>query len=45
MRTRKLTKFGSVKWVLPRPQMTEMRDGVERALRRWLPQARLLYWT
>ncbi len=44
-RVRKLTKFGSVKWVLPRPQMTEMRNRIEGTLRRWLPQARLLYWT
>ncbi len=45
VRTRKLTKFGSVKWVLPRERMVDMRGVVERALGRWLPQARVLYWT
>ncbi len=44
-RTRKTTKFGSVKWVLPRERMSEMRAVVERALARWLPAARVLYWT
>ena len=45
LRTRKLTKFGSVKWVLPRERMAEMRSVVEQALARWLPSARVLYWT
>ncbi len=44
-RTRKLTKFGSTKWVLTRERMGEMRGVVERALTRWLPAARVLYWT
>jgi spore photoproduct lyase len=44
-RTRKLTKFGTGKWVLPRDAMTAMRDAVTASLRRWLPTARLLYWT
>ncbi len=45
LRARKTTKFGSVKWVLPREQMVSMRRTVEQALARWLPQARVLYWT
>ena len=44
-RTRKLTKFGSVKWVFPKEQMAEMRETVERSLARRLPMARVLYWT
>ena len=44
-RTRKLTKFGSVKWVFPKEQMAEMRATLEAAVASRLPQARLLYWT
>ena len=44
-RTRKLTKFGSVKWVITRERMTEMRRVLEQALARWLPAARVLDWT
>ena len=44
-RTRKLTKFGSTKWVFPREQMAELRGTVEASLARRLPQARALYWT
>ena len=44
-RARKTTKFGSVKWVLPRERMGEMRAVVERAAARWLPSAKVLYWT
>ncbi len=44
-RSRKMTKFGSVKWVFPKEQMTEMRGVLEAALARRLPMARLLYWT
>ena len=44
-RTRKLTKFGSVKWVFPKEQMAEMRVSIEASLARRLPMARLLYWT
>ena len=44
-RTRKLTKFGSTKWVYPRDVMAGMRGFFERALADTLPGARLLYWT
>ena len=44
-RARKMTKFGSVKWVFPKEQMAEMRRTLEAALTRRLPDARLLYWT
>ncbi len=44
-RARKMTKFGSVKWVFPKEQMAEMRATLEAALTRRLPAARLLYWT
>jgi spore photoproduct lyase len=44
-RTRKLTKFGSGKWVLPRNEMAEMRGFMTEALAARLPKARLLYWT
>ncbi len=44
-RTRKMTKFGSVKWVFPKEQMTGMRAALEAALADRLPMARLLYWT
>ena len=44
-RTRKLTKFGSVKYVFPKEQMREMRDTLEASLSQRLPRARLLYWT
>ncbi len=44
-RTRKLTKFGSTKWVFPREQMAELRGTVEASLARRLPAARALYWT
>ncbi len=44
-RARKMTKFGSVKWVFPKEQMAEMRASVEASLARHLPAARLLYWT
>ena len=44
-RARKMTKFGSVKWVFPKEQMAEMRATLEAALARRLPAARLLYWT
>lgn len=45
VRTRKTTKFGSVKWVFPKEQMGEMRAAIEGSVGRWLPMARLLYWT
>ncbi len=44
-RARKMTKFGSVKWVFPKEQMAEMRTAIETSLIRQLPQAHLLYWT
>jgi spore photoproduct lyase len=44
-RARKMTKFGSVKWVFPKEQMTEMRTTLERSLAARLPMVRLLYWT
>lgn len=44
-RSRKLTKFGSVKYVYPAEQMRELRAWFERALAERLPAARLLYWT
>ncbi len=44
-RSRKLTKFGSVKHVYPAALMRELRAGIGGALAEHLPQARLLYWT
>ncbi len=44
-RARKMTKFGSVKWVFPKEQMAAMRRALEASLARRLPAARLLYWT
>ena len=44
-RSRKMTKFGSVKWVFPKEQMAEMRSSLETALASRLPMTRLLYWT
>lgn len=44
-RVRKMTKFGSTKWVYPREIMSAMRGFLERALADALPRARLLYWT
>jgi len=44
-RSRKMTKFGSVKWVFPKEQMAEMRGMLEASLASRLPLARLLYWT
>jgi spore photoproduct lyase len=45
LRTRKLTKFGSTKWVFPKEQMSELRSSLEGSLSRHLPAARVLYWT
>ena len=45
LRTRKTTKFGSIKYVFPREQMAALRTGLEASVARHLPQARLLYWT
>ncbi len=44
-RSRKMTKFGSTKWVFTKEQMTEMRDKLGKSLARRLPMARMLYWT
>ncbi len=44
-RTRKLTKFGSAKFVFPKATMGEMRPKLEASLLRHIPGARLLYWT
>jgi spore photoproduct lyase len=44
-RSRKTTKFGSIKYVFPREEMTAMRDAIERSIARHLPSARILYWT
>ncbi len=44
-RSRKTTKFGSLKYVFPKDEMTEMRAMLERSLATRLPMVRLLYWT
>ncbi|WP_407523186.1 SPL family radical SAM protein [Methylobacterium oryzisoli] len=44
-RSRKLTKFGSVKYVFPKDLMAEMRGRLTASLAARLPAARLLYWT
>lgn len=44
-RQQKTTKFGSLKWVYPKPLMAQLRHEVEAAVRHHLPTARLLYWT
>lgn len=44
-RAKKLTKFGSVKYVFPNELMRSMRDTLFAALARDLPAARILYWT
>jgi spore photoproduct lyase len=44
-RTRKTTKFNSVKYVYTPNIMKEMRGFFENAIRDQLPSARLLYWT
>jgi spore photoproduct lyase len=43
-RSRKLTKFGSVKYVFPRDLMQSMRSWLTGEIQRTLP-ARILYWT
>jgi spore photoproduct lyase len=44
-RSRKLTKFGSVKWVYPKAVMTELRSFFYDRIAAMLPTARILYWT
>ena len=45
LRSRKTTKFGSVKYVFPRDEMLAMRTAIETSIVRWLPDAKRLYWT
>ncbi|KQP31707.1 radical SAM protein [Methylobacterium sp. Leaf104] len=44
-RSRKLTKFGSVKYVFPRDLMQAMRLSITKELADVFPAARILYWT
>ena len=44
-RTRKLTKFGSAKFVYPKATMAALRGTLEASVARHLPAARVLYWT
>lgn len=44
-RSRKLTKFGSVKYVYPAALMREMREALTRLIQDRLSSARVLYWT
>ena len=44
-RSKKMTKFGSAKFVYPKPLMTELRSWFETAIGDYLPQAQILYWT
>ena len=44
-RRRKLTKFGTGKWVLPKEEMGELRGALQASLAARLPAARTLYWT
>jgi spore photoproduct lyase len=44
-RSRKLTKFGTVKYVFPKTLMVELRASLEASIGRHLPQARILYFT
>ncbi len=44
-RSRKTTKFGSVKYVFPREEMAAMRRAIEGSITSWLPYAKILYWT
>ena len=45
VRTRKLTKFGSAKYVYPKETMADLRSWFTDELADTLPQARTLYWT
>lgn len=45
LRTKKMTKFGSPKFVYPKDIMASMRSWFETAIVRELPLARALYWT
>jgi spore photoproduct lyase len=44
-RSRKLTKFGSAKYVFPKALMADLRAGLEASVAQHLPQARVLYFT
>ena len=44
-RSRKLTKFGSEKFVYPAEAMSQLRKFFTQALELRLPAARVLYWT
>jgi spore photoproduct lyase len=44
-RAKKLTKFGTPKFVYPKNVASEMRSWFESALAAELPAARVLYWT
>ena len=44
-RSRKLTKFGSTKYVYPAETMRHLRTTLTDAIRTHLPMARVLYWT
>ena len=44
-RSRKLTKFGSTKFVYPAALMREMRETLSGMIGEQLPSARILYWT
>jgi spore photoproduct lyase len=44
-RSRKTSKFGAVKYVFPREQMSAMRASIEASIESRLPAARILYWT
>jgi len=44
-RSRKRTKFGSVKHVYPPKQMAELRTFFEEKIQQYLPAAKILYWT
>ena len=44
-RSRKTTKFGSVKYVFPRDEMSAMRASIEASVTRWRPTGKVLYWT
>jgi spore photoproduct lyase len=45
VRTKKMTRFGSPKFVYPKDVAGEMRSWFESALAEELPSARILYWT
>ena len=44
-RSKKMTKFGSIKYVFPKEEMTAMRTAIEASLAQHLPAAQHLYWT